>query len=369
LLGELTGDPDGATCWSIPHVATDKPDFGDLDVLVRDDLMTPRFLNDFHARVQAREHRHIGMAESYLTPVPGSEDALLQVDLFPTPAALMTVRREYMDYGDLGNLLGRLARYRHLYWQDSGLVLDYRRAQDDTYLRALSVTGGRATLIRLCGLDPARLDTPLGENDLFAWLCTSPSLRSEAFTDGRSLERKGDPRPGMRRFQAYVQAAVDEGRVQPAARLERQPVEMLFADLNALGLDGEALRTLWEEEVREEQRAAALSERWNADMIALTRPDFSKLQVQMLRRQVREDRARQDWMLTQPPDRVTDWLRALPAPTVTAQMEQSFQAAADQRRKNQHRKQQRQQDALLAANAGTPNAGTPDAPHPDGGPS
>ncbi|WP_407573011.1 hypothetical protein [Deinococcus altitudinis] len=318
--------------YRIPLAHLDKTDFGDMDLLVDSAHMTPGLFSAFAQRVGAVEQRSVGHIQSFHVPGPGGaqEPGGMQVDLFATPAELLDVRCSFMDYGDLGNILGRLVRPYGLMWGDRGLELIYRRADDEHYRHHLPVPGGIDTVLDLIGLAPEPLRAGFGnEAEMHRWLITARDFRSWAFLDpdGR-IHLRSKNRPGIARFNTFLEAEIQAGRLQAAPRMERQDVSVLLSRLE--GGTAEQLGALWNEQVRLEERAARLAERFTGDRLLALRPDLGRMEFEMLVRALKNlpadaEPGGAEWMLARSPEDVHAWLLTLPAPVISAHMRATWE--------------------------------------------
>lgn len=206
--------------WFIPLYHADKPDFGDLDVLVSRDALTAPFLAEFRARLGITQTRYVKGIESH-------DFGGFQVDLMATPPAELRTRSEFMGWGDLGNILGRMMRPLGLKWGESGLLYVYRRPDEAHYIRTYTVSLNIDDVMRAAGLDAAHWRKGFeNEAAMFGWAAGAsrfsarPYLSPEGDFGRRILER-----PGLQRFADYLEGA---GWVAPAEREPNQPPEVLL---------------------------------------------------------------------------------------------------------------------------------------------
>ncbi|UQN05082.1 hypothetical protein [Deinococcus sp. QL22] len=228
VLHQLLPGTSAGPQWFIPHVHADKPDFGDLDVLVSQDALTAPCLAEFRARLGIRQTRRVQGIESH-------DFGGFQVDLMATPPAELCTRFEFMSWGDLGNILGRMMRPLGLKWGESGLLYVYRRPDETHYLRTFAVSLNIDDVLRAAGLDATHWHTGFAnEAAMFEWAAGAsrfsarPYLSPEGDFGRRILER-----PGLQRFADYLKAA---GWVAPAEREPPQPLEVLLSLLPQSGL-------------------------------------------------------------------------------------------------------------------------------------
>jgi hypothetical protein len=220
VLQELLPAPPSSPQWCIPLYHADKPDFGDLDVLVSRDALTAPCLAEFRARLGITHTRRVKGIESH-------DFGGFQLDLMATPPAELRTRFEFMSWGDLGNILGRMMRPHGLKWGESGLLYVYRRPDEAHYLRTCTVSLSIDDVLRAAGLDAAHWHAGFAdETEMFAWAAGAsrfsarPYLSPEGDFGRRMLER-----PGLQRFAEYLARA---GWVAPSEREPNQPLEVLL---------------------------------------------------------------------------------------------------------------------------------------------
>ncbi|MFB9993531.1 hypothetical protein ACFFLM_16310 [Deinococcus oregonensis] len=221
VLHDLLPTTSAGPQWFIPLYHADKPDFGDLDVLVSRDALTAPFLAEFRGRLGITHTRYVKGIESH-------DFGGFQVDLMATPPAELRTRFEFMSWGDLGNILGRMMRPLGLKWGESGLLYVYRRPDEAHYLRTCTVSLHLDDVLRAAGLDAAHWHAGFAdEADMFGWAAGAsrfsprPYLAPEGDFGRRLLER-----PGLQRFADYLEGA---GWVAPAQREPNQPPEVLLS--------------------------------------------------------------------------------------------------------------------------------------------
>jgi hypothetical protein len=185
--------------YRIPRYYGDKPDFGDLDVIIpiRPDWDVVRA--DVVRDLGIRESRAIGHVFS--TVFRG-----LQTDFFTVPARYLECAYTFMCFNDLGNLIGRICRRFDLKYGDRGLSYVYRRA-DGNYRADLEVTLEFARICAFLGLDHGAWAEGFGSlPEMFAWVVESPYFSvAPYFNETKSnLRRQAVDRTTVSRFVAWL---------------------------------------------------------------------------------------------------------------------------------------------------------------------
>jgi hypothetical protein len=250
--------------YRIPRAYGDKPDFGDLDVIV---AARP----DWEA-TRAAIVRGLGITE---TKVVGRVFSTvfrgLQTDFFAVDPRYLESTYDFMSFNDLGNLLGRIVRRFDLKWGEHGLAYVFRRAGDDHYKADLPVTQDFAKVCAFLGLDHAawRAGFPT-LTALFEWVIASPYFSVAPYLDedaGPILRRTRD-RPTIARFVAWLGERGVTARPALADRATYLPqIAAAFpeADLPAqIAVERER-----------EARVAAIAARFNGRLVMELRPELA----------------------------------------------------------------------------------------------
>lgn len=192
--------------WRIPRYHADKRDFGDLDVLIAASELAGDAGKSLREQLAhdagASEVRHVGNVWSFA--IDG-----LQVDLFATEDALLETRAEFMSWGDLGNLLGRLLKPLGLKWGEDGLVYVLRRDDDEHYKKTFPLSRSIDDALRLAGLAPAIWHAGFASEDaMFRYIVSSPRFEARPYLRAEGTFRQRlETRPGMGRFVSFLERA------------------------------------------------------------------------------------------------------------------------------------------------------------------
>lgn len=281
----------------VPRALGDKRDFGDLDLLVPSEDWSEAKVAAWASELGARDVRRNGPTWTSLVDLTEAELALgpapherataqaLQVDLFPGPAEWVRGCAQFMHYGEVGNLVSRLARPWGLKVGQDGVEYVLRDPRAPSFKRTLLLTRDFAALLELVELDPEPWRQGLqSEDHLYQWLTASPQFRPESYqrppsTVGKKLKH----RPAAARFAARVRAEygelpeLDEGEREarraafwtPEARQAREARLMAWAPGQAADLEGwvQAQLTALETSLRRGARAGG-------DVVMRLRPDL-----------------------------------------------------------------------------------------------
>jgi len=249
--------------YRIPRFYGDKPDFGDMDIIVptRPDWAAVR--GKIAADLGITRTRAVGNVFS--TVYDG-----LQTDFFAVPERFVDSTYDYMSFNDLGNLLGRIARRFNLKWGEEGLSYVYRRAGSGHYVADLPVTQDFARVCRFLRLDHAAWVAGFPTlTSLFEWVVTCPHFSVAPYLDdpGGPVGLRGD-RPTIARFAEFLRDRRIDAR--PAFAEKTGYVGTIAAAFPEAGLEEQIAR----ERVKE-QRAAAIAEKFSGKLVMRLRPELA----------------------------------------------------------------------------------------------
>lgn len=185
--------------YRIPRYYGDKPDFGDMDVILAktdtwEDLRAS-ILRDFGIT----EYKSIGHVFS-------TNLRALQTDFFMVPEEYLETTYTFMSFNDLGNFLGRLCRRFDLKYGERGLEYVYRRANGN-HVAHIQVSRDFRETCRFLGLDYASFERGFGSlQEVFDWVIASPYFTVAPYLDETSsnLQKRIGDRTTVARFVAYL---------------------------------------------------------------------------------------------------------------------------------------------------------------------
>ena len=132
--------------YRIPRFYGDKPDFGDMDIIVPEREDWDELRQEIKQELGIEQHRTIGHVFS--TVYQG-----LKIDFFTVPQRYLESTHTFMSFNDLSNFLGRMVRRFNLKYGEQGLCYVYRRDSDSHYKRELEVTQDFSKICAFLGLN------------------------------------------------------------------------------------------------------------------------------------------------------------------------------------------------------------------------
>lgn len=205
----------------------EKPDFGDLDMLYAftDQSGYQAFHDQSPELLHAAQVVKNGDVMSMGVPISGDE--YFQVDFIRSNPCKIDFAEFYFGYNDLGNLMGRIARYLGLKLGHEGLFYVFRPEEKPDYVfREVLVSNDVDTVLGLLGFDPegyhrndfARL------SDVFEFVMSSRYMMKEIFLAGNHnhITRKREKKRGTyKAFIEYLETLPDDAHT-PIYRFEEK---------------------------------------------------------------------------------------------------------------------------------------------------
>lgn len=196
----------GREFYRIPRYYRQKPDFGDMDIILSADKLVggdwQRTKEQLLRDLQITQHKTTGNVFS--TVYKG-----LQVDYFLRQPRYFLSTYNFLSWNDLGNLLGKMFRRFNLKYGEEGLQYVYRRA-DGHYQSDIEITLDIRRILAFLQLDyetwAAGFDTL---DDIYRWVIGSPYFSVEPYlsdNDTAIQRRIRQERTTVLRFVAFLQA-------------------------------------------------------------------------------------------------------------------------------------------------------------------
>lgn len=210
--------------YRIPRFYGDKPDFGDMDILLseREDWLELR--SEIVLELGIEQTKTAGRVFS--TVYQG-----LQTDFFTVEPRYLDSTYRFMSFNDLGNFLGRMVRRFNLKYGEHGLSYVYRRASDEHYKVNLEITQDFSRICAFLGLDFAQWECGFENLEaLFAWVVQSPYFSVAPYLDTMlgTLEKRSKDRTTVINFVEWLKQNNHNQRPQFANRESYLPMIVEF---------------------------------------------------------------------------------------------------------------------------------------------
>ena len=268
IESELRAYLDGklGDAYRIPRYYADKPDFGDLDIIVCHQRM-PRSWGDMRMEIV----RDLGIERYKATgAVFSTVYRAFQVDFFSKGEDEFVSTYNFLCFNDLGNLLGKMFRRFNLKYGERGLFYVYRGA-DEHYKRDILLTQDHRRIFAFLELSAEPWDAGFADlESMFRWVTSSPYFSVAPYIERASTtERRLRQRKTVRAFVEFLEREgmtaeypyhEDRGRYIPqiaAAFPEADLPDVIAAE------DERGRRTM------------ALRERYNGRVVTALFPDLS----------------------------------------------------------------------------------------------
>ena len=188
--------------YRIPRYYRDKPDFGDVDIIVSDAAIQTTWQDlrmELSKDLGIQEHKSLGSVFSTVYQN-------FQVDFFYREHRYFDSTYNYLSFNDVGNILGKIFKRFNLKYGEQGLLYVFRRA-DGHFQKDLEVSQDFERIFAFLQLDYAHwlrgFDTL---DELFRWVTASPyfSVYPYQEQDSTTTQRVKE-RTTMRRFVEWLE--------------------------------------------------------------------------------------------------------------------------------------------------------------------
>jgi hypothetical protein len=248
----------------IPRFYANKPDFGDLDVLVQSRPDWDKVRLEIVADLGITQTKAIGHVFSTVYRE-------LQTDFFTVPAQYLESTYNFTSFNDLGNFLGRICRRFNLKYGEHGLSYVYRR-NDERYKKDLEITQDFARICQFLGLDfPAWQNGFASLETLFQWVTASPYFSVVPYLQlNGSLEKRSRDRTTVQKFIEYLHANVqNRSDFSPVFLKRHEYLPLICEAFPEANLESQIKR-----EQQLESCAIQFAKKFNGQLVMRLRPDL-----------------------------------------------------------------------------------------------
>ena len=260
-------DQKWAGFYRIPRYYTEKPDFGDLDIIFSQDAIIKNWLETRQEIMNDLGITQSKSAGSVFSTVYKN----FQVDYFLVQSQYLESTYNFLSFNDLGNLLGKIFRRFNLKYGDRGLVYVFRR-EDGHYKKDLKVSTDFQKICAFLELDYQQWMNGFGTLEaMFEWVIASKYFSVKPYQkqqESDTMKKRAKNRPTVERFLKFI----SEKNIQKTFEyLPDKEDYITFIDsffpeaelLNQIRLEQEA-----------EAKAMEINQKFNGKIIMSLRPEL-----------------------------------------------------------------------------------------------
>lgn len=190
--------------YRIPRYYDDKPDFGDMDIVISTAAITgnwQQLQQELIADLQLEQYKSTGAVFSTVY-------RNFQVDYFVRKAKYFESTYSFLSFNDIGNLIGRIFKKFNLKYGEHGLFYVFRRA-DNHYVKDIPISQDFKKIFTFLGLDYEKWQIGFANKiEMFDWVVASPYFSVTPYTiDGQSktMSKRVQQRPTIQAFLEYIE--------------------------------------------------------------------------------------------------------------------------------------------------------------------
>ncbi len=251
--------------YRIPRFYGDKPDFGDLDILVSDSVAN----ESWHA-LRLEITKDLGITQfKAVGHVFSTVYRDLQVDFFVTPEEYLQSCYHFMSFNDLGNLLGKICRRFNLKYGEHGLAYVYRRTDNPHYKQDLEITTDFARICNFLGLEFDLWQNGFESLEvMFDWVIASPYFSVAPYQKmDATLKKREQHRTTMQKFVEYLE------QHSITKTFDFQPRESYLEMIDAFFPEAN-LKAQIQLELEKETRASIFAQKFNGKLVSNLLPQL-----------------------------------------------------------------------------------------------
>jgi hypothetical protein len=242
--------------YRIPRAYGDKPDFGDMDIIISSFPEWGEVRQEIIKDLGITQHRSAGHV--YSTVYKG-----LQTDFFATPKKYLESTYTFMSFNDLGNFIGRMCRRFNLKYGEEGLSYVYRRPSNENYKRDLELTQDFKKICDFLGLEYETWVKGFDSLEhLYRWTIESPYFSVVPYLDEMkgNLRGRAQERTTVTKFVEWLEENKIDKRPEFAERSSYLPMIIDY-------LPEANLQERLEAEYQKEQRDIELASKFSGKLV------------------------------------------------------------------------------------------------------
>jgi len=189
--------------YRIPRYFNNKPDFGDVDVILSQSILKDKTWAEIKEELiedlQLEKYQTTGTLFSTVY-------RNFQVDYFLRSEKYFDSTYSFLSFNDLGNLIGKICRRFNLKYGEEGLVYVFRRANQH-YKKDIPVSLDFKKIYEFLQLDFSKWEEGFdSRKEMFDWIVASPYFSIRPYVKlSKQSEKRAKERTTMKRFLAYLE--------------------------------------------------------------------------------------------------------------------------------------------------------------------
>mgnify|MGYP000144452648 CR=1 FL=1 len=193
----------GTDMYKIPRYYDTKLDFGDLDILIDNELFSLNKLNEISFKDRIKNDLDLSICE-FNSGILTTLYKGFQVDYFPTYKNKLPMLKDFMDY-NIGNFIGKIARRFNLKYGMDGLSYVYR-GDDNHYKKTFHISNDMKKIFELFDLDYNQWRNGFYSNiDSYKWVINSKFFSTKTYYNPRGGTKKRiKDRPEFENFTKWL---------------------------------------------------------------------------------------------------------------------------------------------------------------------
>lgn len=253
--------------YRIPRYYDTKADFGDLDVIVSEEVIVGSWVLTRQKLLDELGITQYKSAGNVFSTVYRN----FQVDYFLTPPEYLESTYQFLSFNDLGNLIGKICRRFNLKYGEKGLLYVFRR-QNGHYKKELEVSKDFRQICAFLDLDYDHwLQGFASLEDMFDWVIASRYFSVQPYQEqALALSKKAEQRTTIQKFVNYL----EEKKIERVYSYLSDKNDYLPAITEAFPKAHLLEQIKLEKEA--EKRADKIHEKFNGNLIKTLKPELEK---------------------------------------------------------------------------------------------
>src|SRR3990167_4440435 len=191
----------GTSAYKIPRFYSNKPDFGDVDILLSYDAQ-----KDWSNKEQIVSDLSVTQYKQAKNILSLAFENKIQVDISIIPEDMLQTTWQFLCYNDLGNILGKIFRRFNLKYGEFGLAYVFRREKDQRYKKDIILTKSMEDILRFLELSHDKWLTGFESlEEMFDWVINSPYFTVVPFVKlTTNTKKRAKLRTTISKFITYI---------------------------------------------------------------------------------------------------------------------------------------------------------------------